>query len=431
MRWPNWQIVRAEVHRNIVNKRFIALALITQACICFTLIAIVVANTVAAYTGTEQFRHFIGEKSYYTLNDLGDQDGSFAQYMDLDAEEPYMRLRQFVNELRQNEEFSFISTIIQPLRIEYSPDMPDRFLYGYEEGDAREPAPLDDLDGALSVSQKAVHICPRVLDEFGITVAEGREFTNSDFALDSERVSVILGSEYREFYALGDTFKGLNLFEPMSFEVIGFLPEDTAMPVRGALFFLDRYILVPAFANVDLNQYPTFARITLSQQANGQIVIGDADLDVPRHVDRLSMKYNTFSFDVAKVDDSNIMGALRMSEAVLGVLLRIALVLILFTIVSLSASVLGYIRENYFRYGVHLMSGGSVTDILYQVLGTIGAIVGTALCLSLLTSLVFLGVGLHLLTAVLSALVVLVGSSIVPIVLIARLDVNSLLRRPE
>ncbi|UNC93268.1 ABC transporter permease [Candidatus Contubernalis alkaliaceticus] len=93
---------------------------------------------------------------------------------------------------------------------------------------------LDENSDELFYFLKCLHISDNVFAEFGISVNEGRSFQERDFKLDlDDGAKVILGHEYKDIFSIGDTFEAFNLFENMSYEVVGFLPPDTYMPVNG------------------------------------------------------------------------------------------------------------------------------------------------------------------------------------------------------
>ncbi|UNC93267.1 hypothetical protein [Candidatus Contubernalis alkaliaceticus] len=191
-------------------------------------------------------------------------------------------------------------------------------------------------------------------------------------------------------------------------------------------------MIVPAYSEVDFEKYPDFAKITLLQQANGEIITPpDLYIDLQSLVNDLSNKYNTIRFYVYQADKTGISTTMELSEEAVAQILRIALTLIMFTVVGLSTNILGRVRENYYRYGVHLMSGGTLTGIACQMAGLVLYIIGYALCISLLISAITLGIGMHLIVTLLVALVVFGLSCIAPTIAITRLNVNQLIRRKE
>ncbi|AOY77582.1 hypothetical protein [Clostridium formicaceticum] len=431
MRKINWEIIKKEIHSNIKNNKLINNMLIIQCITCFTLIALLAANTIVAYSSTGYFKEFIGDKIYYGLNDNADDDGSYKEYMN--SEKAYFQLYRFVEELRKNQDVTWISTIMQPIDVNISAkEIPEKFRFGYEEGDNEQPyRPYEDSD-ELFVGVKAVHVSENVLSEFGMSLDEGKIFSQKDFILDeNNNVKVILGSEYKEYYRIGDTFEGINLFEKMVFEVIGFLPPDTYMPVKGSLFYLDRYMIIPAFSQVNFAQYPQFAKITLLQQANGQIITSDANINIEKLVNDLTLKYNTIRFKVYQIGKADLTNIMKISDEAVVQLLYIVITLIIFTVVGLSINILGCIRENYYRYGVHLMCGGTLFSITCQMFGLVLYIVGLALFISLLISMIIIESGIHLLIIVLVAMLVFGFSCITPSIAIKKLDVNYLIRRKE
>lgn len=429
----NVDIIKKEVKSNFKHNKFIFIILLLLCVISFTLISMVIANALTTYESVEDFKEYIGDRKYYTLSDNACADGSYDMYMD--SMQHYYQLKDFVNDLRQNEDIVFTSTVVQSTHVAYKNNVPPKkFRRGYEEGMKEEPRTHEGHDDKL-VCVKSIHISSNVLSEFGITVEDGRDFTNQDFSLDSERdyVKVIMGSEYKEFYSTGDTFKGQNLFEKMEFKVIGFLPSDTYMPVKGRLFYLDRYLLIPAFSKIDIEQYEYFAKITLLEQANGQIILPpDKNINVRGLVNDLSNKYNTIEFSVHRSGEGLFSSMVVLSEEAVRKALKIGIILVIFTVIGLTTTLLTRIRENYYRFGVHLMCGATLTDIIFQLIGFNYYLVSIALAISLPISVIIAGINIiHLLIIIAVAVVVFGLSCVIPTVKIAKMDVNYLIRRKE
>lgn len=426
MRHINWEIIREEIKKNIARNKFITRILILQCTVCLTLIALVVANVISAHNSIDHLKKYIGDKSYYSLHDNADQNGSYQKYRNSKLE--YYKLKCFVTELTQNKDIAFINTIIQPIDL-VANNIPEKFCFGYEEGDVHKPY-IRNHESFVNV--KSIQVSENVFSEFGLSVDKGRNFFIKDYVLkDTNGIKAILGSDYTDNYKIGDTFSAAYLSVRMNFEVIGFLPPDTYIPRNGALEYLDRYILIPAFADIDSEKYYDLASIVLLQQANGQIVTSNKNYNVPGLIKDLSNKYSTIQFDVLKVGKKEIVRTIKLSDEIVKKLSLIVFTLIIFTVVGIITSILGRIRENYYRYGVHLMSGAAMSDISYQMIGLILHIIVCALVISLIISTIILGYGPQLIIIIIVASIIFILSSIVPVVVINKLDINYLIRRKE
>ncbi|UNC93269.1 hypothetical protein [Candidatus Contubernalis alkaliaceticus] len=130
MRNFNREIIKKEICSSFQQNKCITIVLILLCVVSFTLVAMVAANTMAAYSSTGHFKEFIGKRDYYTLHDNADDDNSYKEYMNSD--EQYYRLQNFVNQLKQNEKIVFISSIRQPLdvsNINIPGDIPEKFFF--------------------------------------------------------------------------------------------------------------------------------------------------------------------------------------------------------------------------------------------------------------------------------------------------------------
>ena len=416
-------IVLNGITRMYKKHKWLSFFLIVQCFVCMLLINMIFATVLKTHSSVSKFSKFIGNKSYYWISDSADENGDFSRYMKNQNGE-YEKLKAFHECLKNEKGWRFLSADTQPIDINSS-DIPDKFLFQYERG-----YPMESKD-EFKKSVKCLHVSSNVFSEFGITVSEGREFQDEDFYYTAgEYVPIILGHEYKEVFSIGQILDGKYLDKTLKFRIIGFLPELTEIPAPGnrGTLLCDRYIVMPAFTWENNKEASWFDKVTLSQYTNG-IVISDLNYaDVEERINRYILQTGTMNFAVSPESSNAIKSLTSVSESELSRLIYIFVILTIFTIASMSITINGFIRENYYEYGVHLLSGATPKFLVMQIIGFISLVVGMSFILSSLIGLVLISTLAPLISFAFS-LVVVILASIFPISVVRKIDVNNLIRR--
>ena len=131
------------------------------------------------------------------------------------------------------------------------------------EGEARYG-----IDGESITATEAIQVSENFFDLYPVELTAGRSFEAADFT--DETVPVILGSAYKDFFMLGDTFEAYYICERKAFKVIGFTDDESKFYSRSgnALVPYGNCIIMP-FANVTDDSYS--ARAILLQEICGFI----------------------------------------------------------------------------------------------------------------------------------------------------------------
>lgn len=416
-------IVLNGITRMYKKHKWLSFFLIVQCFVCMLLINMIFATVLKTHSSVSKFSKFIGNKSYYWISDSADENGDFSRYMKNQNGE-YEKLKAFHECLKNEKGWRFLSADTQPIDINSS-DIPDKFLFQYERG-----YPMESKD-EFKKSVKCLHVSSNVFSEFGITVSEGREFQDEDFYYTAgEYVPIILGHEYKEVFSIGQILDGKYLDKTLKFRIMGFLPELTEIPAPGnrGTLLCDRYIVMPAFTWENNKEASWFDKVTLSQYTNG-IVISDLNYaDVEERINRYILQTGTMNFAVSPESSNAIKSLTSVSESELSRLIYIFVILTIFTIASMSITINGFIRENYYEYGVHLLSGATPKFLVMQIIGFISLVVGMSFILSSLIGLVLISTLAPLISFAFS-LVVVILASIFPISVVRKIDVNNLIRR--
>lgn len=414
-------IVWNGITRMFKRKKLLSVLMIIQCFVCTLLINMIFATALKTHSSVSKFSKFIGNKSYYWISDDIEED-DFSLYMENQNGE-YEKLKSLHEELKNEKSWTFLSANKQFISINSS-DIPEKFLFQYEQG-----CPLENEDKSKK-DVKCLHVSQNLFSEFGITISDGREFKTEDFMhKNGECVPIILGNEYKNIFSIGQILNGEYLFEDFKFEIIGFLPELTEIPSLGDMGIIscDRYAIMPAFSRENNAEASFFDKASLDQYVNG-IIISDMNYaDVNERVQKLVLKTGTMKLNVIP-ESGSIKNLTSISQKELSRLIYIFVVLTIFTVMSISITINGFIRENYYEYGVHLLSGATVRFLTLQILGFISLIAGISFVLSSLVGWVLVS-NLTPVSSLAFSAVIVVLSSVFPISVVKKIDVNNLIRR--
>lgn len=141
-----------------------------------------------------------------------------------DTEETIDRFRTLYQELTTDDRYVYYELYAQPLYLTE------------DQGFA--------VDGMLQSEQISENVC----SYFGLEVAEGRLLEPEDFTWKKgETVPVLLGSAFQTRCALGDMFQAEYLFQPFSFQVVGFLTPGSDLVRSNGTVPLDECVVMPSF----------------------------------------------------------------------------------------------------------------------------------------------------------------------------------------
>lgn len=415
-------IVWDGINRMVKKKKLLSILMIIQCFVCTLLVNMIFATALKTHVSVSKFSKFIGNKSYYWITDDSEENGDFSRYMKNQNGE-YEKLKSFHQELKNEKSWTFLSADRQFITIN-SNDIPEKFIFQYEQG-----CPSENEDKSKK-DLKCLHVSQNLFSEFGITVSDGREFKAEDFwHKNGECVPIILGNEYKNIFSIGQVLNGEYLCEDFKFEIIGFLPELTELPSPGNMGIVscDRYVIMPVFSCENNEKVSFFDKASLGQYVNGVIISSMNYADVNERVQKLVLKTGTMKFNVTP-ESNSIKKLTSISQREFSRLIYIFVVLTIFTVLSISITINGFIRESYYEYGVHLLSGATVQFLTMHILGFISLIAGISFVLSSLVGLLLVS-NLAPISSLAFSVVIVVLSSVFPISVVKKIDVNNLIRR--
>lgn len=234
------------------------------------------------------------EQQYFHLADLQNiQNDSLGQLLDQDN--ILERLNNFKQELKESEKFTFIEFLPNVVEFIGEWDKPNQLVNGYEYG-------ADLKNQTVHVNNKELLITPincismdqDAWDLYDLSLSEGNEFAGTDYSLTEKKLPLILGSEFKEYYDIGDEIPLLYFYEEWTGVVQGFLEDDEVINQDWNEYSLDTRILVPSFKEMsdkideDLRKKITYA------QLEGDVLLKDkAEYSkANKEIKKLSQKYN-------------------------------------------------------------------------------------------------------------------------------------------
>lgn len=234
------------------------------------------------------------EQQYFHLADLQNiQNDSLGQLLDQDN--ILERLNNFKQELKESEKFTFIEFLPNVVEFIGEWDKPNQLVNGYEYG-------ADLKNQTVHVNNKELLITPincismdqDAWDLYDLSLSEGNEFAGTDYSLTEKKLPLILGSEFKEYYDIGDEIPLLYFSEEWTGVVQGFLEDDEVINQDWNEYSLDTRILVPSFKEVsDKIGEELQKRITYAQ-LDAYVLLEDKSeySKVNREIKKLSQKYN-------------------------------------------------------------------------------------------------------------------------------------------
>lgn len=195
------------------------------------------------------------ETQYYRLG-----DNFYNEYeQNLKASENYVaKLKNLYYSLTNATEFKYYEIYNNTVSLmNYIPN--NKFLESYSSGDYETS--IIRVDESLTVFQvNGIYLGNNVFQDFNLSLQDGdyfkKEHYNLENSLLSGEIPVILGSEYKEFYKIGDYIDACVFpVDEVKLKVIGFLETNSYVNIgNGYVKLLDRYIILPSF---DFNTYQT------------------------------------------------------------------------------------------------------------------------------------------------------------------------------
>lgn len=315
------------------------------------------------------FNETFGNKTYYFMYEALD-DKDYYTYLDDDNTKDYKKLLNFTKSLYKQENFNFISLNSQFIDI-YGREIPDMFLYSYEDGTPKDSIYED--KGKTYYSTKAIQVSSSFFKEFDIKITQGSGFDENDYINKNKKIPVILGNAYKDYFSIGDTFKCIYLFENTTCEIIGFIDKNSFFYENDDENFIscERYIVMPSMYT-ETNSPSLFDKTLLLQHTNGIITCDKGNETINKDFFDLikNCKLSKWDFYITSTYDKKVQAMNNTIETYSAMTLEVSnhfksilVILLIFAVISLTISICGFVREQHYNYGINLLCGASYFDI--------------------------------------------------------------------
>lgn len=346
--------------RCVGKHKILYLVLIIQCILAFLLSLLLSQTFLTMNMKYDKYSNLYGNKSFY-----------YVSYVDSSADKNssdnqiYFNIARSINEINKSSDCKVVRLVNTNLDIE-DKTLPLKFTYGYDRGDSEEPRTQD---GHTYEALDYVGLSPEAFKEFDIGIESGRAFKDEEFNYkESGTIPVLLGSEYKDYFKIGDKFSAL-CYDEINCEVVGFLKKNSSYILNEKLTYLDRSVVLPA-VNPSLSKPNESQLQMLSDQLMQSLILtNNKDFkQTQKYVTSCCMKANsTTLLGISSVNPSDWFPLIKSTKDNLTLTLILTAALIIFAIISLSLALLGIIRQNYYEYGIHLTCGATLKSIFFQI----------------------------------------------------------------
>lgn len=198
----------------------------------------------------KSFKEALVDAHYIQVFNIYGADGNMQFSEFLKEKDALERLKAFNKDLHSY--YNYFEVYEQPLEYMEFYTKGDRFVCGYEEGAVDEL-----MNQRLIIEKEPIYCTPLKTVEIGenafrhFSLEKDIDIGETFFDKDSDKVwktkimPVLMGSEYKSVYDLGDTFFANYLSLDFQFKVVGFFKEGTYVVQNNKPLYLNRYIALP------------------------------------------------------------------------------------------------------------------------------------------------------------------------------------------
>lgn len=195
----------------------------------------------------------------------------------------------------------------------------------------------------------------RAFEALGLELDEGRAFTDNDITNNSpdSPVAVILGSDYKGVYKIGDKIDYKSDGMNDCAEVVGFLKADNCYRLKEQSNNLNRHMIFPvSFFPRDFNK-------EIKQNINNHSYIhtDDPDLDLQTYVNGITTKYGFYTLRLEPIDGIEISEAKDVSMKNVALIAALALIGSIICILSLTMILYNRAVRNRAKYCILMCAG--------------------------------------------------------------------------
>lgn len=370
--------------------KFITILMVLFIFIILTIFGKLMGMSLTSNETAKKYDETYGNKIYYYTNESF-EDSTYVGYLDDKQAFIYQKISNFEKLLKNSKSFKYIELIEQQLEI-FEPEIQEKFLLNYEIGEADES--IFEYEDKTLYATKTLQVSTSFFEEFNIKISEGTIFSDEDYKFNSSSnsIPILMGSEYKNIFKIGETIHGYYITEEFSFIIKGFISEDSFFFSRydNDLISCGRYIIMPALEFEDASE---IARIVLLQKLTGMISSTSGYEDTLKQFNTLMQEAKVgdlnlnFIYPKAAQEDQSILKKYSaMTNDVANQFIIMVFIIMFFGIIATTMTLCSMLRENRLNFGIEMLCGATKFDIFMIAffLLLVILLLGDALCLSIL-----------------------------------------------
>ncbi|GKX68921.1 ABC transporter permease [Inconstantimicrobium mannanitabidum] len=358
------------------------------------------------------------------------QDNSDMKYIDesLDKPDGFNRAYELYTFFKENKDFSILHGDRTNAVVGGIVDN-DKFFYSKKNK-------YTDISGKFYSVVTSYNVDENYIKQFPLKISKGRSFSSADFDSEFER-PVILGSGYKKYYDVGQVFKCYDYYlrKEISLKVVGILDDSNYAVDIDSPFALDDMIIMPL---QNLNSKTAKKDSYITWFMNCMVSTSNKTSTLNSIRDKCD-KLKLYNFSLISCDQ-------RVQELLAGLKedlkssIIVSVIIFLFICIAIITIQINSIRDRLSELGIHLLSGGCKKDIskrlVYSISAYIIAGIGIAEYFNYLSiknssssyerfdvRIIYLAIPI--------AVVLIIVTSIMPLMEIRKMDISTIMRRKE
>ncbi|STD26036.1 hypothetical protein [Enterococcus mundtii] len=229
-----------EIFESLKRKKY--LLIFYTLFLLFSFLTLSVSDVMLQENSSEEHRVSVGNTKTYKLVDtlIGEKEEVFLRNL-----QSVSYLNAMYKELSDSQKGEYQVVNSQSINYLQEKDLPTEFIEHYEQ-----------IAGSVSswtkeeIPFKSLQMNDHALERFDLRIASGQSFSPSDYQYNRDKIPVILGNSYSDYYTIGDKIQLSYLFKQFEAEVIGFVEKGERVTFNEYEdYVLDHYIILPFIEN--------------------------------------------------------------------------------------------------------------------------------------------------------------------------------------
>lgn len=319
-----------------------------------------------------------------TDNFLGEKETDF-----YNSKTAVAQLKQFNEEISNNKLFKFYEINAQSIYIPYF-EHNEIFINGYENGTPQPQANMKHNNQNITlVPVKSFQLSENVFHDFNIKLESGRMPKTGNWAyVKGDVIPILLGSEYRTFYEIGDSIDVYYLSNsPFKGKIIGFLEKGSNITINEEyMHYLDRCMVLPSFGfhespQTDREKWQQFMQYLAK---NSGIIVSAYDMqEISREISVITRNVGLEENSYVLINQKFANTLFNLTTDNLIMLLSCFFIIMsLLLIMSLNVLVKAFVESNMHFLSIHLLCGAGSFDLYKIILQRFLVIAAMSLMLS-------------------------------------------------